>query len=72
MGVPITFVEKFNPNQFEIIGGFNGYAECDYKNGHICGTMTPYIDNKTGKEKSWTGPTVNKKTKYFRVLIRSK
>lgn len=72
MGVPITFVEKFNPNQFEIIGGFNGYAECDYKNGHICGAMTPYIDNKTGEEKSWTGPTVNKKTKYFRVLIRSK
>ena len=72
MGVPITFVEKFNPNQFEIIGGFNGYSECDYLNGHICGTPTPYFDSKTQKEKIWTGPTVNKKTKYFRVLIKRK
>ena len=72
MGVPITFVEKYNPNQFEIIGGFNGYSECDYLNGHICGTQTPYLDSKTQKEKIWTGPTVNKKTKYFRVLIKRK
>ena len=29
MGVPITFLDKYNPHQFEIIGGFNGYKECD-------------------------------------------
>ena len=72
MGVPITFLDKYNPNQFEIIGGFNGYKECDYENGLICGTDTPYYDNKTGKEKIWTGPTINKKAKYYRVLIKRK
>lgn len=71
MGVPVTILDSYNPDQFEIIGGFNGYSECDYENGFICGSLTPYID-KTGKEKTWTGPTVNKKTKYFRVLIRRK
>ena len=72
MGVPPTYLEKFNSDQFELIGGFNGYAECDYKNGTICGEPTVYIDSKSKKEKIWTGPTVNKQTKYFRILIRKK
>lgn len=72
MGVPPTYLEKYNPEQFELIGGFNGYAECDFEHGLICGTPTPYIDSKTKKEKTWTGPTVNKQTKYFRILIRKK
>jgi hypothetical protein len=71
MGVPITFIDKYNPNQFEIIGGFNGYAQCDYENGLICGTETPYLD-KNQEEKLWTGPTINKVAKYYRVLIRHK
>ena len=71
MGVPITFIDKYNPNQFEIIGGFNGYAECDYEHGLICGTETPYFD-KTNKEKLWTGPTIDKKAKYYRILIKRK
>lgn len=72
MGVPITFLDKYNPEQFEVIGGFNGYKECDLKNGLICGEMTEYIDSKTHTIKAWRGPTINKKTKYFRVLIRRK
>jgi hypothetical protein len=72
MGVPVTFIDNYNPNQFEIIGGFNGYKECDYLNGLICGTETPYLDKKTGKEKMWTGPTINKEAKYFRILIKRK
>lgn len=71
IGVPITFLNKYNPNQFEIIGGFNGYKECDYQNGLLCGTLTEYID-KDGKVKTWTGPTINKKTCYYRILIRRK
>ena len=55
-----------------IIGGFNGYKECDLENGLICGEMTEYIDSKTHAIKTWRGPTINKKTKYFRVLIRRK
>ena len=72
MGVPPTYLEKYNPEQFELIGGFNGYAECDFEHGLICGTPTAYIDSKTKKEKTWTGPTVNKQAKYFRILIRKK
>lgn len=71
MGVPITFLDKYSPEQFEIIGGFNGYSQCDLENGQICGEMTPYID-KNGKQKSWRGPTVGKKTVYFRILIKRK
>ena len=70
MGVPITFLYKYNPNQFEIIGGFNGYKECDYENGLLCGRPTPYIKKGTSEEKIWTGPTINKIPKYYRVLIR--
>ena len=72
MGVPVTFIDKYNPEQFEIIGGFNGYKECDLENGLICGEMTEYIDSKTHAIERWRGPTINKKTKYFRVLIRRK
>ena len=72
MGVPVTFIDKYNPEQFEIIGGFNGYKECDLENGLICGEMTEYIDSKTHAIKTWRGPTINKKTKYFRILIRRK
>lgn len=71
MGVPITFLDKYNPNQFEIIGGFNGYKECDLENGLICGNETSYID-KNGKTKYWRGPTLNKRPTYFRVIIRRK
>ena len=71
MGVPISFLDKYNPNQFEIIGGFNGYKECDYENSLLCGSITEYID-KNGKIKKWTGPTVNKKSLYYRILIRKK
>ena len=72
MGVPITFIDKYNPDQFEIIGGFNGYKECDLENGFICGEMTEYIDSKTHAIKRWNGPTINKKAKYTRILIRRK
>ena len=60
MGVPITFLDKYCPTQFEIIGVFNRYKECDYENALLCGTPTEYVD-KNGKTKIWTGPTINKK-----------
>ena len=72
IGVPITFLFKYNPEQFEILGYFKGFKECDLENGFICGEMTEYIDSKTHAIKTWRGPTINKKTKYFRVLIRRK
>ena len=71
MGVPITFLDKYCPEQFEIIGGFNGYKECDYENSLLCGDVTEYYD-KNNILKNWTGPTVNKHPKYYRILIRNK
>jgi hypothetical protein len=29
MGVPITFMDKYNPEQFEIIDGLNRYSILD-------------------------------------------
>ena len=71
MGVPITFLDKYCPNQFEIIGSFNQIDKLDIDNGLICGTVTEYID-KNGIRRMWNGPTVNKNAKYKRILIRLK
>ena len=57
MGVPITFFDKYNPEQFEIIGLIAG---------NIKGLAG--IQSKTGKD----GPYINGKLKYGRVLIRRK
>lgn len=55
MGVPITFMNKYNPKQFEIVGLIAG---------NIKGLAG--IPSKTGKD----GPYINGKLKYGRVLIR--
>jgi hypothetical protein len=66
MGVPISFLSKYNPEQFEIVGFWN-----TGKAGELVGaTLTEAIS--AGKEIVWNGPTVNKETKYFRILIRHK
>jgi len=57
MGVPITFVDKYNPEQFEIIGLIAG---------NIRGMAG--IESKSGKD----GPYINGKLKYGRILIRRK
>lgn len=70
MGVPISFLDKYCPTQFEIVGGFNGYKISDISNGLICGTPTEYVDKKHNT-KIWTGPTINKKPVYYRLLIKA-
>ena len=55
MGVPITFLEKHNPEQFEIVGLIAG---------NIRGLAG--IPTTTGKD----GPYLNGKLKYGRILIR--
>jgi hypothetical protein len=57
MGVPITFVDKYNPEQFEIIG---------LAAGNIRGLAG--IESSTGKD----GPYIGGKLKYGRILIRRK
>lgn len=57
MGVPITFLDKFSPDQFEIVG---------LVAGNIRGLAG--IPSKTGKD----GPYIDGKLKYGRILIRKK
>jgi hypothetical protein len=55
MGVPITFVDKYNPEQFEVVGLIAG---------NIKGLAG--IPSASGKD----GPYINGKLKYGRILIR--
>ena len=55
MGVPISFLDKYNPEQFEIVG---------LAAGNIRGLAG--IPTTTGKD----GPYMNGKLKYGRILIR--
>ena len=57
MGVPITFMDKYNPDQFEILGFMNTGEE----NEGIRYKGTPH-----GR------PTINGKEIYFRILLRNK
>ena len=56
IGVPITFLDKFCPDQFEIVG-------FSYKFGDYCGA---HINGK-----NWS-PSVNNKNVYARIFIRHK
>lgn len=57
MGVPVTFLDKHNPDQFEIVG---------LAAGNIRGLAG--IPTKTGKD----GPYIDGKLKYGRILIRKR
>ena len=47
MGVPITFLDKYNPEQFEIIGASdNGVVDEKYKLPHFKKHNEPYINGK--------------------------
>ena len=59
MGVPITFIDKYNPDQFEILDA-NNYR----KNEGV-----PYKEHGLIKDKE---SAINGKAKYVRVLIKNK
>lgn len=61
MAVPITFFDKYNPDQFEIVDALNRYTDCDYfgvnadvqrRHSHCC--------------------NINGKAVYKRIVIRKK
>ena len=60
-GVPITFLDKYCPNQFTIIDGCNRYLILDSFN----------INEKVRNERGHSC-NVNGNPKYFRVLIKKK
>ena len=65
-GVPITFLDKYCPTQFEILGlAADLRNECEF---FIKGTPT-YINEK---HKSFVGMVLNHKATYARLLIRRK
>lgn len=66
MGVPITFLDKHNPDQFEIVGSFNAGVH-----GDELGATKTEIETK-GKVMMWNGPVVNRKPMYKRIVIRHK
>lgn len=61
MGVPITFLDKYNPNQFEIIDLANRYCICDYFK----------VNEKVKSIKSHCC-NINGKATYARILIKHK
>lgn len=66
MGVPITFISKYNPSQFEILGIYDDKREND--DAFIQGVPT-YIDEQ---HKRYVGPVVKGKALYTRVLIKNR
>lgn len=47
MGVPITFMDSYNPEQFELIGASdNGAVPDEYKLPHFKRHNEPYIDGR--------------------------
>lgn len=57
MGVPISFIHKYNPDQFEIIDGIGRYS-----------VMNNEETKKAGKYLSM----INGRAKFFRIVIRKK
>ena len=57
MGVPITFMDKFSPNQFEIIDGLTGSS---------------LLNGPTDKTRGKFLTEVNGKRKYARIIIKRK
>jgi len=58
MAVPITFLDKYNPNQFEVVDALNRYALLDIQN----------TNKEVQKAHSHTC-NINGKPTYFRVVI---
>lgn len=66
MGVPITFLDKYSPAQFKIIGSFNAGAH-----GEELGATKTETHTKD-KVIMWNGPVVNKQPLYKRIVIKKK
>lgn len=64
MGVPITFLDKYNPEQFEIVGSFNAGAHGE----ELGASKTEALTN--GKLLMWNGPVIDRKPLYKRIIIK--
>ena len=66
MGVPITFMDKYCPEQFDILGFWNTGLAGEALHAK---TVDAY---SAGRHIHWNGPTVHEKTLYFRIIIQPK
>ncbi|MBM2817996.1 MAG: Adenine-specific methyltransferase EcoRI [Parcubacteria group bacterium] len=66
MGVPITFVDKYNPDQFGIIGLLADKRE---KSDALIQGIPTYLDEQ---HKKYVGAIVNGKATYARIIIKNK
>ena len=66
MGVPISFLDKYSPEQFEIIGSFNNGVHGQEIGAQKIEVIT---DNKI---MMWNGPAINKKPVYKRIIVKHK
>ena len=66
MGVPLSFLDKYNPDQFAVIGIFDDKRE---KSEAFIQGMPTYVDEQ---HKKYVGPVVNGKALYTRILIKNK
>ena len=64
MGVPITFLELHNPEQFEIVGSYNNGIH-----GEELGARKIEI-LVSGRPTKWNGPVINGQPVYKRIVIR--
>ena len=67
MGVPISFLDKYNPDQFEIIGHFNASRDHDPMYGYV---QSDYAETEDGKY--YNGPVLNRRRLYARIIIRNR
>lgn len=68
MGIPISFMDKFNPRQFDFVGRINAWNP-DEKNGLYAGSECIYID-KNGIEHITNVPVLNRKAVFARIIIK--
>lgn len=66
IGVPISFLDKYSPEQFEIIGSFNNGEHGEEIGAEKIEVITD------GKSMMWNGPAVNKTPIYKRIIIKHK
>ena len=69
MGVPITFLDKYCPEQFEIVGAMEGHTPTLGSNQFYLGDYAEW-DDENGKAHRWNGPIIGRKKQYKRIVIR--
>lgn len=64
IGVPISFLDKYSPDQFTIVGSYN-----NGEHGEELGAIKSPIE-VNGRTTMWNGPVVNRKPLYKRIIIK--